>query len=90
MTTYSKLKKQYGNPLYYYDDGHFLEKKLKGDFTDWKIKTMLFVPYEKEEIKWNNNNIWKEEKRVVKLLDFSTIIGFEGEYIYLVFSRVIK
>ena len=39
---------------------------------------------------WINNNIWVCDDYLIKILDFSTIDGFEGDYTYLIFSRKVS
>ena len=84
---FENLVKQYGNPTHYYDDNSFLERELGGNFTNWKIKRMLFVPYGNNKVEKSNNNIWDQSKYIIKLLNFSTIRGFGEEYVYLVYAR---
>ncbi|GEM_PF-2259338 len=87
---FARLVQQYGNPRHYYDLKRFTERKMKGEFLEWNIKTWITVPYKNNVVDMQNNNIWQNNNFVIKLLNFSTIEGFDGDYTYLVYTRIKK
>ena len=83
-----KIERKYGKPTYFYDVEKYEERELSGDFTNWNIKKWKLIPYEKKELNFAENNVWKTENFLVKLLNFSTIRGFNGDYVYLNFTQL--